>query len=595
MHVGIAGKPSHSTLERIILAVFVVLFVANFALHDSRGLAGHSDTFHYLIPAANLAEGHGYTYFGTPELIFPPGYGLAALPLHLAGFELVQAGVIANVAFLLLTCLFAYLMCRFYVSRTFALLAPLFLVSNAFIMGVTAVGASTVAYMAAISGAGYFVLRFIRQPRRNPHNLIVASAFGGWAMLTRPEGMGIAAALLGFLILDLAIRQPSPRLSLKFAGQLALYVFVYVAPLAAVYAPYAGFLSRHVGEFTLTTKAASNVVDGQVAMQEGEDNEFLRRDLYLLSIQTEAEAPTLGYDLRVAEVETSLREDIPRFLKNLAAYAKYLIGENIAVLAAVVLFVAACAWRDGFRKPPIRLDRVSDLWEPIGFCLFMLSPVIPMAYFVSGSRFFTPHSAFVIIGAVVLLGWIFAGRPAAAQKADWRVLTFSVALPLILLDGYWNISIWRRASEIYPLQRASIALSALAAERPVNVISLRRPAVAMYYANGRRAPFAAKSACAAPRSSPDDIIDYMQTKGLRYLLLDRTYMPTRPGVSPLWTCPPDSCPPALRLVLEERGVYRIFELSPMVASLPASSATLSPAAASRGNIFTVPFEGKDCR
>lgn len=537
------------TFQYVMVAACFVLFIGNFALHDSRGLAGIADTFHYLIPAANLAEGHGYSYLGEPELTFPPGYGLSILPLYAIGFKLVQAAVITNVFFLLLTCLFTYLICRFYVSKTFALVAILFIVTNAYIMDHMAVAHAETAFMAAISGSGYFVLKFIHGHKRNPLDLIVAGALNGWATLTRPEGMGIALALVGFLVLSLAIRQPSPRFSRKFVAQLALFTLAFAVPLAAVYTPYTAFLSRNVGQFTLTTKVEINIAVGNAAMQEGDENAYLMKDLYLQSLQSE-------------ELQPGLRDDILRFTKNFISYVKYSINENIALLTSLLFVLAICAWRGKFREFPLKFDKGSHVWEPLGFCVFMLSPIIPMSYFIAHPRLFVPYNLFVIIGGTVLMGQIFAAHSNTAQRMERFVLAFAIAVPFILLGAHTNIVMSRVKVEEFPLQMAAVALSSLASRQPVNVMTLRREAMVSYYANDRRALFIAKFAGIGPQISPDALIETMRANGLQYLLLDQSYILTRPRISLLWTCPSDLCPPSVRLLREDPGVYRIFELSP---------------------------------
>jgi hypothetical protein len=93
-------------------------------------------------------------------------------------------------------------------------------------------------------------------------------------------------------------------------------------------------------------------------------------------------------------------------------------------------------------------------------------------------------------------------------------------------------------------------------------MALRRAEVASYYANDRRILPNAKFVRAAPDISSDQVAATMRSESLQYLLLDRHYIRTRPGLASLWACTPGACPTSLRLVVEMPGEYRIFELAP---------------------------------
>ncbi|HEX6118341.1 MAG TPA: glycosyltransferase family 39 protein [Dongiaceae bacterium] len=532
-----------SRLQYGLLGAWLALFAANFALHDSRGLAAVLDAFKYLIPAANFVAGRGYTYLGQPHLLFPPGYGLTVMPLYLAGFELIEAALIINVIGLVLACMFTYLICRFYASRTMALVAILFVVMNAYIMDYATVALTEMTFMAAISGAGYFVLRFIRQPKPNPFNLIVASGFAGWATLIRPEGMGIALALVGFLWIDLLLRQAPPRFRFNFVARMALYALIFAAPLTVIYAPYVTFLSKHVGHFTLTSKSDHDIRYGNAELLE--DGSSLDKYLYIKQ-----------------GTQSTLADDIRRTRTNLVRHVKFAIKENLAVLTALCLVLAAGAWRDRLRQFPVRLDKASDLWEALGFCAFMTSPLLPMSFYLANPRYVVPYSPFVIIAAVVLMERIIPVRPSTGRPVGRTIFGAAVAAPLVLLGAYSNITMSRTKLLDYPLQTAAVALASLTDMRPVNVMTLSRPDVASYYANDRRILPDAYFATVAPDVTADQLVETMRSKGLQYLILDRAYIDSRPEIASLWTCPPGACPASLRLAAEQVGRYRIFGVMP---------------------------------
>jgi hypothetical protein len=200
----------------------------------------------------------------------------------------------------------------------------------------------------------------------------------------------------------------------------------------------------------------------------------------------------------------------------------------------------------------------------------MLSPVIPIAYHMARTRLLVPYDLFVVIGAVVLMDRIVALRSSAGWRTDTRLYAGVVAVPLILLGTYSNLSTALVTPPDHPLQAAAVDLASLAQTRPVNIMAIRAGGMVTYYANDRHIPVAARFELIAPDDTPDTLAETMQAKGLQYLVLDRYNIRKRPKVASLWTCPPDSCFGRLRLVAEKPDSYRIFELvaeSPQADSL----------------------------
>lgn len=553
MPSGTLDQRNVSRLCYVMLGAWLLLFAANFMLHDSRGLGTGADSFKYLTPAVNLSRGLGYTYLGHLELYFPPGYGLRTLPLYLLGFEPIQAALIGNVIVLALACLFAYLICRLYVSRVMALVAILFVVMNAYVMEYTALAMSEVTFMAGITGAGYFVLRFIRQPERNPLNLAAAGVFVSCAALTRPEGIGTAAVLLGFLLLDLTLRQPPPRLQSRFVGRLAFYALVFVVPAIMVYSPYAVYLSKNLGHFTVTNKAEINYAFGDARTQPdydlGDPDHVLQEDLYVQQALSQG-------------INSTFEDGLRRLRINLVRYASYAVRENTGALVALGLVLAVALWRTRFRRLPLDIRGDPDLLEAIGFCVVMFAPLVPMAYYLAEPRMFIPFNMFVTIGAVVLMDRLVAAPSTMPRMTLRTAFALAIAGPLLLLGADSNIAMASKNRSEYYLQNAAIALAGLAQSRPVNVMALRRAEVASYYANDRRILPDARFVRAAPDISSDEVAEAMRSEGLNYLLLDRHYIRTRPGLASLWACTADTCPTSLHLVADMPGEYRIFELAP---------------------------------
>jgi hypothetical protein len=185
-----------------------------------------------------------------------------------------------------------------------------------------------------------------------------------------------------------------------------------------------------------------------------------------------------------------------------------------------------------------------------------------MSFYLASPRYVVPYSLFMIIAATVLMGRIFAARSSGGRQIDRPVFAAAIATPLVLLGAYSNIAMSRTKLLDYSLQTAAVALASLTEVRPINVMTLTRADVASYYANDRRILPSAYFAWVAPDASPDRLVEMMQANGLQYLVLDGTYIESRPEVASLWSCPPAACPASLRLAAEQEGQYRIFEVAP---------------------------------
>ena len=511
-------------LAKTILPMLALFGAAStlFLIHDQRGGAIVGDSLNYLYSSANLVEGRGYTFFGEPEILFPPGYGLATMPFYLAGFKLGQAAILVNVFALAAACFFLYRSCRFYVEPRFAYAAALLLAVNAYVMTYLVLALTEMLFMSLIAGGTYLVLRFVHEEPGGVWNLIAAGLLLGWASLTRPEGIAVAGALFVFVLLSAWLRErPLGPLVGIAAGAMLL-------PVVAVYAPYAAYLSLEVGHFTLTEKGDLNILVGNVATDPGAINAYLQKDLAL-----------------EREEASSLSDHVRRTSTNLVSYSKYFVKQGLPALSIAGLLFGPWLYRRRWTW-----DR--KVLEVATLSILGLATILPMAYFIAHPRLFVPFNVFLIFGALVLAGRLFA--PGVSS----RIIFAAIALSVVVVGISSHYLVGRHDFQEIPLQRAADVLAASEEAGPIDVVTLRRAAMTSYYANNRELIPDAEAVSIGPEQTAEEVVQWMVSKGFDYLILDAGFIATRPALTDLWECEISACPSGLRLVYEERGVYRIF-------------------------------------
>ena len=527
-------------MERNALVLSVLLILAvfwlNFALYAAGGVYVQGDTFSYLVAAKNLVEGSGFTVGGEPEMTFPPGYGLTAMPFYLVGFELVQSGVIANVVLMGLACLFVYLICREFVARSYSLLAVALLVANGKVVFYVTRAMSETAYMAAILGAAYFAVRFSHSGRRG--YLAGLGAFCAAAALTRPEGIGIAGLLFGYILILSLFESGRPRISTAFVTRWLVNAAVWAAAFGIVYAPYAWFLSNQIGHFVLTNKTNINILAGNAVLTAPKGvNLMFATDIYI-------NHPALRRPLPA-------HADLLREVINLQHYLRYALEQSAVPVICVAVTVAGLMVFEYRRRIWFRPNRKAiEAWL---LCLFMLCVIVALSYFQAKPRFFSPLNPVVAIAAAVAVSGLLAGM---APRARGRIL--AVAVTTAVLAGILlNVHFARKPVEEAPSRLAAEALAQLSVPRPISVLTLRRHSMVSYYANHHRVLADARMERLDVLAGPADAARLMKRKGLTYFVVDKAYLQTRPYIGALWTCR-DHCPDGFHLVGEVPEMYRIF-------------------------------------
>ncbi|HEX9892664.1 MAG TPA: glycosyltransferase family 39 protein [Gemmatimonadales bacterium] len=202
--------------------------------------------------AWNLFHGRGYVgIFGGTHTHFPPFYPLLiGLVAPVAGSEEAAARLISLLAGVATVGAIYHLARRIFDDRV-AWLAGALVACHPLLVALSVTTYTEGLFLALSSGCALATVSWIATP--SPWRAIAVGALAGFSYLTRPEGIALAAAFGGLLVLAGGLRHHAWRTGLAHASLIAL-----VAALIA--SPYVAYLSRLAGGFRWEGKSAHNAI-----------------------------------------------------------------------------------------------------------------------------------------------------------------------------------------------------------------------------------------------------------------------------------------------------------------------------------------------
>jgi 4-amino-4-deoxy-L-arabinose transferase-like glycosyltransferase len=242
--------PAAPRSRRALLAVLALAAAVRLSVPMAlawRGDASFShsiDTPGYLQPAMSAAAGRGFSWYGQPEVIYPPGYAVFLLPGVMLGH--VEAVTIALQV--LTSCLTVWLVYRIgllLLSPGAAMLAALLYALEPLSVLYTSVLMSETPFTALLVASVYFALRFLGG--RQARHAALAGLFIAAATYVRPVGYVMAVALVGGLALWAAVRL---RERWRILPELAVFLACAILPTVPwtirnkAVANYGGFASN---------------------------------------------------------------------------------------------------------------------------------------------------------------------------------------------------------------------------------------------------------------------------------------------------------------------------------------------------------------
>lgn len=203
-----------------------------------------TDGCEYALVGKNLVSGQGYTIWGKPYLWFPPLYPLAIGIFYKFMGNLELAGHAVSIASFLISVIFLFKLARLVYDKSVAFIAvALFIMNENVLLRSYRVETHSLDMLLVISVI-YSAVLIIKREILEYRNFILIGIILAAAILNRPESI-----ILSFAVIMIIFLQKKAQISRKMVAFICI-----ILTLAALVFPYANFLHRHTGKWTLTTK-----------------------------------------------------------------------------------------------------------------------------------------------------------------------------------------------------------------------------------------------------------------------------------------------------------------------------------------------------
>jgi 4-amino-4-deoxy-L-arabinose transferase-like glycosyltransferase len=532
----------------------------------------NSDALHHLMPIHNLIDGKGYTYRDHPDVIIPPGYGIASYLAFLFVRDIEYSGVVISALSYILLIPLIYITTRFLFSRETGLLAAwLTTFFPALVALSSSVGSDALSCLCILLGF-YTYLRLL-QGAAGPGFAVWLGSLLGFAYLVRPENFLISILAIGtlfiFWIRDLQISHRGDR---TWALRKGIIPILVVILFLAFVLPYVFFLKQHTGRWTLSTKGGINMLVGETSIEgphhkiEGLDKMFASGS----SINFLEYVRSQGWKYGVRVFRTALIESYTFVMQNFHAIVPLIL------LWLAYPFVSARRLFNDWQLPlpPIRI---------ITAFLVFLSPLPVYSLFYIEPRYLVPSSLLILIPlsflVVTFLNTMLASVGKQWMKSGIALLCFisifsSIAVgflgyiprvpPQLLPDSLYHCltnpgnSGYRPAGEWLGKHVEGL--------NDVTLLNPGRPDVILFYASGKK-DIPGRGVPVGLESTLPELASLLESDAKAYLVVTREQVqllnfqcPSGCPLAKLWNDPEFGKTAGLILVYEDsRGRFKVYK------------------------------------
>jgi 4-amino-4-deoxy-L-arabinose transferase-like glycosyltransferase len=460
---------------RLVLALSTLAFFFKLYLLYQRSLYIDADEGYYLLLARNLATGHGYTFNGLPNIIFPP-----FLPLLIALFSLILHDFQLSLSFITamagtLLGVLSYLIARkkldFFPSLGCFLLVLFSRELNSFLP-------ATVPYVQVLYRGSDILNCFLVIASVYFTGLLVekgqyrwaalAGAFLALAFLTRPEAfilfIGLSLLLSGLKLLSLT------PISWK---SLICLMLVFIALVF----PYIYYLKITTGKWMLSGKVAASQRYRTALLDVIQKEDWRPFGLLHYSLNKEATEMNdlyFGYhQLSDQTPDTSPEPLARRVSSNLALY--WIIPKTLIPLPLIPFFLLGVgSVLTGFLKKDSKADLVILSLLPLSFIIEALSYPIPRHHI-----FLVPMAILYGGQGAALLSSLLSPKSVVTR----RKILFLIFAVLFVFAVYDNIIYATKNSLIVPANRSireiEVSVSQRLKKARAEVVMSTHPAMAI--------------------------------------------------------------------------------------------------------------------
>lgn len=509
------------------------------------------DGLRYLLPFHNFMEGKGYTLYGEPHLIMPPGYGLFAYLAYLLVHDIELSGILVSAIAYILLIPVSYFTTRYLFGRWTAFLATLIIACSPYVLLLSYNNLSDSLFLLFYIASFSCFSRVLIDKGLLSHYIILGFLIGV-AYLIRPE-----AFLLGLISFTLLI-------ILEFTGKSrwrsvkSYYPLIGFLVFLITATPYILFIHKHTGLWTFSTKTTSMFLGADINVSGVESYNKLRVE------HPEYFEP--GYKLDYFEyIRTNWPQMIQRFKENGFIEIKLLFQLTIhGIIPASFLALFTLPLMCMHHLPKLSLS-TRHFIVALPFLVF-LSPLIVLVLFLLTSRYLIPYSLLLLILlayiCVVFLKYILEAFHIKNVTVGFALIC---ALSVLCVTGVVQaipeislIDVLTRRHGIVAAREAGLWLrDNVPIDNRIKIMSPYKTEVILFYAWDKREP-GGSGIQIGEDWTLDKVSDIVKSNKARYLILDNYYVYWRPKILPLWNLPTNAGEYGLRLLVEEPGVFQIY-------------------------------------
>ncbi len=523
----------------ILLSLVLIAAIMNcFLMIRNPNIGG--DALIYLLPIHNLMDGKGYSYAGSPSLIFPPGYGILSYLFFLAIRDIELSGMFVSALSYFLIIITTYYTARFLFGKRCAILSAFLVTFCLTLISFSYVNLSDCTFSLFLL-LSFSIYVCILIGKTNITRSILLGAILGFTYLIRPEGF-IVAVLATLVLFIFAIVDMKHSKELVFSSKLRALSYPAVTVLAfLIFAlPYILFIHKHTQSWTISCKTSAVLHWGEIVTEESSYHIDLLRIEHPEYFQPGFRIDLFDY----------IRSRGPKFLvrikRNTRSEFLHLGKINFHALIPLVLLWFVFPFLSTRKLfPKFRLDSRS-IRIVLSFIVF-LSPLIVLLIAFMCDRYLLPYSLFILI---LLAFFIIRFLERILESLERKWFSYGLILicivSLLSLSGYVPIpripspSLYRTLTARHGhlgLRAAGFWLRDQDQNLDnLTIIAPQKGEVALFYASGKKEP-RGRAMAIPPNMTLEEVAALVSTAEVDYLLLDSHYINTRPQLIPLWNNP----------------------------------------------------------
>ena len=500
-----------------------------------------ADSIGYLISAYNLLHGRGYTLLGEPDIISSPLYGLLANIINLLVNDIEYSGMItvglSYLGLIILSYNIGRKTCGYYagvLSAAFVSLFPALVIRSY-------VNLADVVYSFFLIAAFGITIE-IWKNFSSIRKCVMLGVVLGISSLTRPDPVVIIPFIwLGvFVKIGFDTKVAKTRSSLFKACFCSLSIIIF---FLIVVSPYAIFLKKHTGTWTLSNKIGLALLGG------GQENPHL----------------TLNMAQNSADIIfNNIEKYIYRINKNTIILVHKIVILNLhALIPLFVLSIIGIV----LKKKAIFADvfRNKTVLYLLLVSLIYFMPLLPGLFITPYTRYILPYFIISQIVAGCLCGKILEAISIKIKKnISMKLLPLLIVLiivgpmlpkPSVLKSAPTLMTALESRHGHLGLRAAGFWLNNNTQNISTIRIASRKYSVPLFYANGKQEP--GGFGAGLPKDI-EKLKDVIIENRIDYIIFDNHYIPDMHGYKEVWETPSLSQNYGIRLIASKDNLFQIY-------------------------------------